>query len=54
MSQNNDIKTINLKRRLIELSQRLVISKNWTSGELEIFKRQIRIIKLELKELEIK
>ena len=51
MSQNNDIKTINLKRRLTELNQRLITSKNWTSGELEIFKRQIRIIKLELENL---
>tara|TARA_B100000700_G_C14248917_1_gene491642 strand:- start:106 stop:270 length:165 start_codon:yes stop_codon:yes gene_type:complete len=54
MSQNNEIEIINLKNRLIELNHRLVTSKNWTSGELEIFKGQIRLIKLELKKLEIK
>ena len=51
MNQNNNIEIINLRRRLTELNQRLITSKNWTSGELEIFKRQIRIIKLELENL---
>ena len=53
-SQNNELKILKLKRRLAELNQRIDTSRNWTNGELEIFKQQIRTMQLELLDLEYK
>ena len=53
-SQNNELKILKLKRRLAELNQRIDTSRNWTNGELEIFKQQIRTMQLELIDLEYK
>ena len=41
-------KILMLKRRLMELEQRLINPKKWTQGECEIFKSNIKEIRLEL------
>ncbi len=48
MEEDLDLVVFRLKRRISELQQRLDRPKNWTNGELEIFRIQIKLDKLKL------
>ena len=51
MSERKELNLIDLKRREAELAFRISNPRNWTSGELEIFKLKLIEIKKEIKDL---
>jgi hypothetical protein len=42
MDEETTLQILRLRRRVAELESRLTQPQNWTIGEIEIFKRQIR------------
>ena len=54
MSSEAEITKINLKRRETELNQRLINSRNWASGEIEIFKKELFEIRNRLRTIDNK
>ncbi len=53
MTREKQLKILRLKRRILELEQLRLSPRQWTSGELEIFRHQISIAKRKIINLSI-
>ena len=49
--EDKEIQIQKLRRRIAELERRLIAPKEWSSGEIDLFKRQIRSARTKIIEL---